>query len=863
MRRASPMSSLVPWGHLIAPGVVLLKEAGALLRTYTVRGVDLAGEMPETQGMRMVQANNALKRLGGQWMLQAEAQRTPVRTYPATAWSHPVAALIDAQRREAILRTPGARETHYYLTLTWTPPLPARQRGAWFAWLGSRETAASPGLAAFVQQADAFVGLLRGVLADLRPLTSEEHLTYLHTAVSDRWHRVCPPQAGIGVDTYLCDSPYDGGGWPQYDAQLGEWHLRACSLTGYPATSFTGMLQGLEALDLDFRWCTRWTGLEQQAALFKTTEKHWLGQEKTLWDYCTEYLFQAPTRVQNTDATNKAQDVDAARQEIGADLVAYGHFTTTVLVWAATAPDADAALRSVQQVIEGRGFNTVRETGSRQTAAWVATHPGNQRDSTRRTPQSSMTVAHLMPGLRALWPGPTTDAYLGGPPWFQAFTDGHSLFRVSNHIHDWGHFLVLGPTRSGKSVLAAFMVAQWLRYQRAQVFWWDVDRSARLLTLLLGGHWYDLAGGHLALQPLRQIDESRERGWALNWLLDMVREAGTPVTGEVQAYLASTLGRLAEQPPSARTLSALLVCMAQQSTDTDRRAKGRADVQGIARADTRLEALVAIQHAVRMALKPYTSAGEYGWLLDADHDDLQDGPIHTFEQRLLLTLPRLVGPVTRYLFHRVEQRFSTETPTLLPMDEAALTWALPAYEDQGKRWMMTTAKKGVSLGFFTHSLSQVFSSSLGPLLLESCPTRFFLPNPAARAPQMADIYARLGVTPEEVTTIASARPQREVYYTCELLGRRLFALPLDRFTLDCLARNTEEDHQRMDELVQREGREGFAAAWMRAHGHPGAARFLEESHDVPTDDAGTMAGLAGVGGVPVSSPPGRSTDPGH
>src|SRR5262249_23654622 len=143
---------------------------------------------------------------------------------------------------------------------------------------------------------------------------------------------------------------------------------------------------------------------------------------------------------------------------------------------------------------------------------------------------------------------------------------------------------------------------------------------------------------------------------------------------------------------------------------------------------TRMKQLVKEEGHVIHALQEYTGSQISGQILDADHDDLRDGPVHTFEQRTLLTMPRLIAPAMEYVFHRWEERFETNHPTLLPMDEAAVTWAIPEFEAKGKEWMMTTAKKGMSLGFFTHSISQVFESRLGPLLLESCPQRFILPN---------------------------------------------------------------------------------------------------------------------------------------
>ena len=87
---------------------------------------------------------------------------------------------------------------------------------------------------------------------------------------------------------------------------------------------------------------------------------------------------------------------------------------------------------------------------------------------------------------------------------------------------------------------------------------------------------------------------------------------------------------------------------------------------------------------------------------------------------------------------------------------------------------MTTRKKNVSLGFSTHSLSQVFGSPLGPLLEEGCPSRFFLPMTAALEPNIAEIYYRLGLTDNAMRTIATSRPQRDVYYACKEMGQRQF-----------------------------------------------------------------------------------------
>src|ERR1043166_8088296 len=85
-------SDVVPWRAILAPGVVLQKDRHGLQRTYAMRGPDVQGETHEVQGALMLQANDVLKRLGGRWMIQSEAQRRKVVALPTINWRHPIAA---------------------------------------------------------------------------------------------------------------------------------------------------------------------------------------------------------------------------------------------------------------------------------------------------------------------------------------------------------------------------------------------------------------------------------------------------------------------------------------------------------------------------------------------------------------------------------------------------------------------------------------------------------------------------------------------------------------------------------------------------------------------------------------------------
>jgi type IV secretion system protein VirB4 len=851
-RRGTPavVSDVIPWRSMIAPGVLLQKYRHGLQRSYAVRGPDVMGESVEVQGALMLQANEVLKRLGGSWMHQSEAQRQRVTSLPTVPWSSPVLALLDQERRRSLLEEPGSRETGYYMTLTWWPPTVGTRRGLRLLVAGEQPEVAqvaaqeSDGLTPeqrvslleFVREADYFMDLLKGMLAACRPLTIDETTTYLHNCVSDRWYALGPMAFYHDLDAQLCDTPLTGGWYPQ----LGDWHLRTCSIRGYPAKSVVGIVRRLDAANLDYRWCTRWLGLEKQvqAGLLRKTQGAWMGQEKTLLGRVAESMSHQPQRILNTDATNKAEEVDAARQEVGADIVAYGEFTSTVTVWDPDPGQAETKLRMVMQTLANQGLTATAER-QHATAAWLSRQPGNRLDNVHRSHQHSLFLAHVSPGLTAAWPGPEYDTHFQAGPWFHVHTEHNTLFRVVNHVRDLGHFLVLGSTRSGKSTLGNFLRAQWMQYPGAQAKVFDLDGHARLLTYLLGGSWHELGSPTLRFQPLRHVDDPLRRGIALQWLLDLVAEFGVPLSAGTHAFLSAALTRLAALPADERTLSRLLVGMADHTRHVEMSASsGRIDAQGIAHPDMDLKALAVLQLSIRQILHQFALGGEYDGIFDGTVDVLGQHPVQTFELRRLLQRPRLVGPVLGYVFPEIERQMRTDAPMFLLLDDAAVTWLTPSQDVRDQQdirrklevrcrdWLMTSAKKNVSLGFSTHSLSQVFSSALGPLLEEGCPSRFFLPMTAALEPNIADIYRRLGLTDNALRTIATSRPQRDVYYVCKELGQRTFSLPLGPLALTCLARNTVEDHALMDALLAQEGPEGFAARWLEVHG------FHEEAHDV-------------------------------
>jgi len=82
---------------------------------------------------------------------------------------------------------------------------------------------------------------------------------------------------------------------------------------------------------------------------------------------------------------------------------------------------------------------------------------------------------------------------------------------------------------------------------------------------------------------------------------------------------------------------------------------------------------------------------------------------------------------------------------------------------QLREWLKTLRKKNASVVFATQSLSDIDGSNIATAIVESCPTRIFLPNERAIEPQITAIYRRFGLNDRQIEILARATPKRDYY----------------------------------------------------------------------------------------------------
>ncbi len=804
------VADLLNWTFLVDDGVVLQKD-GSLLAGWSFRGPDLTAATPEELQQLARHVNDAVLPLTDTWMVHVDAVRRPATAYPASVFPSAITALIDEERRSAYAIRGEHFETEYVCTVTYLPPPEALSRVArWFV------RGASTGAVDWAQLLATFSATLSALAQrlsahlTLERLDSEALLRHLHRCLTGLAHPVRTPPHGAYLNRILSDQELVGG----FEPRIGPHAIRVVAVQGYPRASQVGQLDGLAALPFSYRWSTRILPVSSRVAatLIRRHQLTWFKKRKGVAAWLRDMTTSAEARRERDDAAFRDQDAERMVQDAGDALaenasgqVRFCFTTQVVLVMERDPARADAVASEIVKALHDAGFAARIETVN-ALEAYLGTLPGHGSYNVRRPLVSSANVADLLP-VTSVWPGlpenPSPFFPPHSPPLLWAKTDGTTPFRLNLHDGDVGHTLIVGRTGAGKSTLVGLLTAQFQRYANARVCVFDVGYSAWALAHAAGARHYDLAAGAvdaLTFQPLAAIDDPSERTWAAEWVETLCAVQGVTMTPPLRARIEAALALVAQNPREHRTLTELTVHL--QHPD-----------------------LVA-------ALRPYTMTGTYGRLLDATEDALLDGRYQVFElQHLMAMDDKILVPTALYLFHRLEQRLDG-SPTLMVFEELWAALLRSVFADRITQWLLTLRKQNVAVVLVAHSVGQLADVPHRHALLESCPTRIFLPNPDATARETARLYGDLGLNAREVEIIARAVPKRH-YYVAAPGGRRLIELGLGPVALAFLGTppgmSAQDTRREIRSLIAQHGTE-WPAHWLRRIGLAGwADRFTEFS----------------------------------
>jgi type IV secretion system protein VirB4 len=314
------------------------------------------------------------------------------------------------------------------------------------------------------------------------------------------------------------------------------------------------------------------------------------------------------------------------------------------------------------------------------------------------------------------------------------------------------------------------------------VFAFDKGMSMYALAKASGGQHYIVAGDDepLAFCPLQYLETPGDRAWAAEWI-DTLLALNNVATGPAQRNaIAETLLRMHQN--GDRTLSAFCFSIQDQT--------------------------------LREALKSYTVEGAMGHLLDADRDGLALNRLTVFEIEDLMNLgERYALPVLLYLFRRIERSIKGQ-PAAILLDEAWLMLGHPVFREKIREWLKVMRKANCAVVMATQSLTDAAHSGILDVIVESTATKIFLPNLYARDPDMAALYARMGLNPRQIEILATAVPKRD-YYTVSEKGRRLFDLALGPLALAFVGVSDKDSVAAIRQLEHKFG-DGWVHEWLKS-----------------------------------------------
>ncbi len=763
MRPVRRFMDLLNWGALIAPGVILGKD-GTCLAGWRMRGLDTESMEPDALAGWLAALARRLSEFGDEHVLWTVFRRRPSETVPALAETGHEALDVLAIEMNGLMAAPGT---------LWADDLLL-----FFSWTPETEMALGETLSAFAEECDLLETRLDHTLGLTRldrgegaeedgVLVSElcAHLSAL-TGEPRPAPRISPDTLPVGLDALLgpdlvqeqLSGPLRVSGRP----------LACATIGGLGEVYPLAPLAALQDVRMKFTWVTRFAAMSPGTA---RTRVLW---NRKLWHQ------SGADMIGNIAGTGGGRPklFEAAMTESADETVAvatrgeegFGDFLPVLLVYGEPGQShAELAprLRILRETL-GVGSLILREERANALPVFLSALPGHVAPNPRAFMVRACVMADLMP-VRGIDRGrpvcPSALMPKRAPALLPARARTGELFHFNLHVDDVGHTLMFGPTGGGKSVLLGLIASAWLRYPEARVIFFDRHRSIRHACNALGGTFLEPGTGESqGLAPMAHVADLGAP-WAVDWLCELVRQ-GTGARPDPDQ--AGELGRAVD------------VLM-------------RTPEPGLRQVQEYVQDPV-----LRQVLEEWLS-GPLADTFDRDGVDVNAGldgaRLTVFETAALLDAREAVTVLSLdYIFAQVARRFDGR-PTLVILDEAWSFLAHDMFAARIRSWLKEGRKMNVAVLMATQSISDAVNSGLIADLLDSCPTRIFLPNPQALTSVQEPQYRALQLDPAEVALIAAAHPKNELYIAQERT-RRLISFALGPAALSILGQTSQAASRR-------------------------------------------------------------------
>lgn len=724
-----PMATHIPYLRHVSDSVIGL-ENGSLLSVIKLDGLFFQTEDQAELNMRSVVQNTMIRALGSsRFSLWSTVIRREVETEIAGAFDDPLFELLNKRYMEQ-LRHKRMFTNEIYLTI-----VRSGMRGA----LG---------------MSDAIKSLLNRTSREARNQQTREDVTELEELVGNITRELQKYGArALGI-TRRNGEPYSEPceffntiltcGVPR------KMRLPRMGIRNYIGSSRLHFskrtMQAQAAVDEDNRFGALlsikeyppFTGPGMLDGLLQVNHEFILTQSFTIADkpIAQERISRLQRQIQASDEAGSSveHDIDFALNSLMNQEAVFGFHHLTLLC---LSRDLEGLNRSVSELgacLTDMNINWLREDVNLEGAFW-AQLPGNHSYIARKAMLSSANFSGLS-SMHNFATGQSDRTHWGLPITILE-TTSQTPYWFNFHRRDIGHFLVTGPTGSGKTVALTFLLAQAFRVTPTpKAAFFDKDRGAEIFIRAIGGSYEVLTPGTpTGFNPLQLDNTGPNREFLLRLLKAMLRSGDNrDFTREDEDTLERAITRLMQEPVAERNLpnlSGLLV------------GRSRADANDL-----------------HSRLRPWID-GEKAWLFNAPHDVLSfsERSVFGFDMTNILGNEDLRTPALMYLYHRLDELLDGH-PVMFFMDEG---WQLLMDETFSAfivDKMKTIRKLNGIVGFGTQSAADIAKAKASHTLIEQSATNIHFPNPRA---DEESYIKRFGLTVKEFNFIKNTPPEKRTF----------------------------------------------------------------------------------------------------
>jgi type IV secretion system protein TrbE len=505
-------------------------------------------------------------------------------------------------------------------------------------------------------------------------------------------------------------------------------HVKVLTMKEPPGSTFAHMLEGLYTVPGEFIACSEWRRLPNDSVRrqIQSRRRHFFNKRIALVNYVAPETRPEEMLVNDSD--------DATVKRLGEALTALdvdGHFfgessLTLVLVDC----DPQAVERSAAEAIKVMAAHdgALHEETYNLLNAWLSIIPGNSAHNLRRL--ALLETNHADPSfLFTLDTGRPHCPHLDRESLAIFETRHHTPYYLALHLQDVGHMLMLGPPGTGKSFTMNFMTLHAQKYNPLTVIF-DLGHSYRKLATLLGGSYVELG--------------LRQQGVTINpFTLEPTPE---------HLHFLHAFTRVLIEGSDAYRLSELEDREVYEAVE---------NLYVLDPSQRRLFTLAnLLPRALSHRLSKWVEGGRYADLFDHAEDTLSVQRFQVFEFEAMRAYPDLLEPLLFYVLHRVNASIADSAGLkLCVMDEAWRFIQHPTLRSYVEEALKTWRKRNAAMLLATQSIDDFASADLLRTVVEGCPTKMLLANPAMDRAQYRDLF-QLNAT--ELDLLADLMPRGQV-----------------------------------------------------------------------------------------------------